>query len=225
MSPLKTVYLSLPPRLRVPVSSLCVHRDRRPDLTVSGAHSPRFVFGFSKVFCFVPVCLSRGKEVTTRPSALARVKSAWEFGGIAESPLAASPHAHRSQEISAAGCGYPKPDGWLSSSRVAAPPSPPFAGVHAAVRGSPSPPFTGVHAAVRGSPRPAVRGRSCRRITTDSSPPAAADPSPVDLVHNMARSAVCMSCCAHRNILISLSCPRRLVWGRRLLLLWQRRPL
>ncbi len=27
MSPLKTVYLSLPPRLRVPVSSSCVHRD------------------------------------------------------------------------------------------------------------------------------------------------------------------------------------------------------
>ncbi len=28
MSPLKTVILSLPPRLRVPVSSSCVHRDR-----------------------------------------------------------------------------------------------------------------------------------------------------------------------------------------------------
>ncbi len=27
MCPLKTVYLSLPPRLRVPVSSSCVHRD------------------------------------------------------------------------------------------------------------------------------------------------------------------------------------------------------
>ncbi len=26
--------------MRVPVSSSCVHRDRRPDLTVSGAHSP-----------------------------------------------------------------------------------------------------------------------------------------------------------------------------------------
>ncbi len=162
LSPLKTVYLSLPPRLRVPVSSSCVHRDRGPDLTVSGAHSPRFVLRFGKFLFCSCVCLSRGKEVATRPSALARVKSAWEFGGIAASgasPLAASPHACRSREISAAGCGYPKPAGWVSSSRVAAPPSLPFAGVHAAVRGSPSPPFAGVHAAVRGSPRP------------DSSPP------------------------------------------------------
>ncbi len=102
MSPLKTVILSLPPRLRVPRWSSCVHRDRRPDPTVSGAHSPRFVFRFSKVFCFVLVCFSRGKEVATRPSALARVKSAWEFGGIAASPLATSPPARRSRGISAA---------------------------------------------------------------------------------------------------------------------------
>ncbi len=87
---------------------------------------------FEKSFVCSCLCLSRGKEVATRPSALARVKSAWEFGGIAASaasPLAPSPHARRSREISAAGCGYPKPAGWLSSSRVAAPPSPPFAGV------------------------------------------------------------------------------------------------
>ncbi len=54
---IKDYYLSLRPRLRVLVPPSCVHRDRRPDLTVSGAHSPRFVFNFSKVFCFVPVCL------------------------------------------------------------------------------------------------------------------------------------------------------------------------
>ncbi len=41
-----------------------------------------------------------------------------------------------------------------------------------------------------------------RRIAADSCPPAAAIPSPVDPVHNTARSAVCMSCRAHRNILI-----------------------
>ncbi len=40
---LKTVNLSLYPRLRVLVPPSCVHRDRRPDATVSGAHSPRFV--------------------------------------------------------------------------------------------------------------------------------------------------------------------------------------
>ncbi len=40
------------------------------------------------------------------------------------SPLAASPHARRSREISATGCGYPKPAGWFSSSRVAASTSP-----------------------------------------------------------------------------------------------------
>ncbi len=39
--------------------------------------------------------------------------------------LAASPHARPSREIFTTGCGYPKPAGWFSSSRVAAPPSPP----------------------------------------------------------------------------------------------------
>ncbi len=55
---IKDYYLSLRPRLRVLVPPSCVHRDRRPDLTVSGAPSPRFVFLFSKVFCFVPVFVS-----------------------------------------------------------------------------------------------------------------------------------------------------------------------
>ncbi len=118
---LKTVILSLRPRQRVPVSSSCVHLDRRPDLNRKRRPFTPFCFPFLKVFCFVPVCLfclSRGKEVVARHSALARVKSAWEFGGIAASPLAASPHARRSREISAADCGYPKPAGWLPSSRV-----------------------------------------------------------------------------------------------------------
>ncbi len=100
------------------------------------------------------------------------------------SPLAASPHARRSREISATGCGYPKPAGWFSSSQVVAPPSPqfagddatvrgsptPFAGDDAAVRGSPSPPFAGDDAAVRGSPRPTVHGRSRCRPASDSKP-------------------------------------------------------
>ncbi len=46
----------------------CVHRDRRPDLTVSGAHSPRFVFRFfSNVFVLVPVCLSRKSPLVISP--------------------------------------------------------------------------------------------------------------------------------------------------------------
>ncbi len=50
---IKYYYLSLRPRLRVPVPPSCVHHDRRPDLTVSGAPSPRFVFVFES-FYFVP---------------------------------------------------------------------------------------------------------------------------------------------------------------------------
>ncbi len=57
---IKYYYLSLCPRLRVPVPPSCVHRDRRPDQTVSGVPSPRFVlFVFSSGY-FVPVfCPSR----------------------------------------------------------------------------------------------------------------------------------------------------------------------
>ncbi len=124
--------------------------------TVSGAPSPRFVFRFWKSLCFVPVCfVSHGKEFATRPSALARVKSAWEFGGIAASVLAASPPARRSREISAAARGYPMP---------AAHPGPPFMGNHAAIRGSPSTPFAGDRAA--GPPLTLAH-----RIATDSSTP------------------------------------------------------
>ncbi len=176
---IKDYYLSLRPSLRVPVSSSSVHRDRRPDLNSKRRPFTSFCFPCLKSLLFWFLCLSVPR-VATRPSALARVKSAWEFGGIAASavsPLAASPHARRSREIFAAGCGYPKPAVWLSNSRVAAPPSSPFAGVHAAVSGSPSPPFAGDHAAVHGSP---VRGRSrrrppmtqARRPAADSSPPA-----------------------------------------------------
>ncbi len=70
---IKDYHLSLRPRLRVLVPPSCVHRDRRPDLTVSGAPSPCIVFRFSKVFCFVLVfCLSLCKEVAARHPALAR---------------------------------------------------------------------------------------------------------------------------------------------------------
>ncbi len=77
----------------------------------------------------------------------------------------------------------------------AAHPGPPFAGDHAA-----GPPLTQPHGS-RPQTRPGV-------------------PCHVPGV------MVFKSCCAHRNILnyLVLSCPWRLVWGRRLLLLWLRRP-
>ncbi len=134
---IKDYHLSLRPRLRVPVSPSCVHHDRRPDLNSKRRPFTSFCFvRFLKSFycSCVFVCLSRGKEVTTRPTALAHCRTAWEFGGIAASaasPLATSPHARRLREISAAGGGSPKPTGGLPSSRVAAPPGTPFAGDHA----------------------------------------------------------------------------------------------
>ncbi len=119
------------------VCHLFVHRDRRPDANSKRRPFTSFCFvRILKSFYFVPVflCLSRGKEVAARNPTIAHCKRAWEFGGItvsAASPLAASPHARRSQEISAAGGGSPKPADGLPSSRVAAPPGAPFAGDHA----------------------------------------------------------------------------------------------
>ncbi len=80
----------------------------------------------------------RSREMTP-PSAAHRARRSREM-----TPPSAAHQARHSREISAAGCGYPKPTDWFSGSRVAAPPSPAFAGVQATVRGS---------------PRPAVRGR------------------------------------------------------------------
>ncbi len=94
---IKDYYLSLSPRLLFLYPPSCVHRDRRPDPTISGAPSPRFVFRFQKSFVLfqsVCLCLSRGKEVTAHNPAIAHCKTAWEFGGIAASaasPLAAMP--------------------------------------------------------------------------------------------------------------------------------------
>ncbi len=66
---IKDYYLSLSPRLRVLVPPSCVHRDRRPDLTVSGAPSPRFVFRFQKSFVLFlcSVCLAARKSPLVIP--------------------------------------------------------------------------------------------------------------------------------------------------------------
>ncbi len=75
---IKDYYLSLRPRLRVPVPPSCVHRDRRPDLNSKRRTFTSFCFfRFLKSFyLFQCVCLSRGKEVTARNPAIAHCKSA-----------------------------------------------------------------------------------------------------------------------------------------------------
>ncbi len=108
---IKDYYLSLYPRQRVPVPPSCVHRDRRPDLNRKRRPFTPLCFPFLKVFYLVPeFCLFVPRHGSRRSlfPPLAHCKSAWEFGGIAASaasPLAASPHARQSREIS--GCLVP----------------------------------------------------------------------------------------------------------------------
>ncbi len=215
---IKDYYLSLYLRLRVPVPPSCVHRDRRPDLTVSGAHSPRFVFVFESFYLFLSfVCLSCGKEVAARHPALACVMTAWEFGGIAASPLAASPHARRSREIT------PPARLWLNARRPASdsmPTGSPLTQARRIAADSSPPDRRWLKPA--GSPL-----TQARRFGADSCPLAAANPSPVDRVHTSRPGVPFLSRFVSTGaVLIShvLSVPRRLVWGRWLLLLWPRRP-
>ncbi len=92
---IKYYHLSLYPRLRVPVPPSCVHRDRRPDQNHKRRPFTPFCFPFLKSFYFFPVfvyvCPAAWKSPLVIP-AIAHCKLAWEFGGIAASPLAASPH-------------------------------------------------------------------------------------------------------------------------------------
>ncbi len=75
--------------------------------------SKHLCFGISAIPTFTSFCLVRFFKFLLVPVfCLSRQAS----------PLAASPHARRSREISATSCGYPKPAGWFSSSRIAAPP-------------------------------------------------------------------------------------------------------
>ncbi len=127
---------------------------------------------------------------------------------------------------------------FCSSSRVAAPPGATFAGDRATglplTQCPPARLWLNAHRIAADSSPPDRRWlmpaglplTQAHRIGADSCPLAAAYPSPVESPHVTARSAVCLFCCAHRNILKNhvLSCPWRLVWGRRLLLLWPWRP-
>ncbi len=110
------------------VSPCCVHRDRRPDQTVSVVPSPRFVlFVFSSVL-FVPVFLSLAASESAR-----REPSCSPFAGV---------------YAAVRGSPIPPFAGVLAAVRGSA--IPPFAGVHAAVPGSTSPQFTGDDATIHG---------------------------------------------------------------------------
>ncbi len=64
---IKDYYLSLCPRLRVPVPPYCVHRDRRPDLNSKWRPFTSFCFRFWK-FYFVPVFVSVPQQGSRRSS-------------------------------------------------------------------------------------------------------------------------------------------------------------
>ncbi len=76
-------------------------------------------FPFFKSVLFCSVCLSVARKSPLVLPSHSPMQDAWEFGGIAAS--AASPLVASS--VRYAGWGYPKPAGWLSGSRVAAPPA------------------------------------------------------------------------------------------------------
>ncbi len=118
------------------VPPCCVHRDRRPDQTLSLVPSTSFCFvRFFK--CFICSCV---------------------LSLAASESLAASPHARRSREFMPPFAALPSRGSREFYAAVRGSPIPPFAGIHAAVRGSAIPPFAGVHAAVRGSTSPPFAG-------------------------------------------------------------------
>ncbi len=115
------------------VSPWCVHRDRRPDQTVSVVPSLRFVlFVFSSVSLY-PVFLSLMLAVR---------------GSLRRRSRLSHPAVR--------GTSCPLFAGVLAAVRGSA--IPPFAGVVTTVRGSAIPPFAGVHTAVRGSSSPQFPG-------------------------------------------------------------------
>ncbi len=201
---IKYYYLSLYPRLRVPVPPSCVHRDRRPDLTVSGAPSPRFVlFVFWKVF--ICSCLSVPWQGSRHSSS--RLSPLQEGVGVRRDCHECRESNGRDALLPADRGRYLPPAVALPSppagSQVAAPPGVPFAGDHAT--GSPltqCPPLAQCPPArlwlnacrIAADSMPAgLPLTQAHRIGADSCPLAAAIPGPVDIVH-MSRPGVPCVC-------------------------------
>ncbi len=140
-----------------------MHRDRRPDLNCKRRPFTWFCFvQFLKVFCLVPACIvPRGMEVTAYPSALARDCIAWEFGGIAASPLALKLAVRR--RLTPPSAAHPSPPfvGRSTPPSAARKSCPPPSAAY------PSPP--GAHVT---SPPPVHPLTQARRPAADSSTPA-----------------------------------------------------
>ncbi len=190
------------PRLRVPVPPSCVHRDRRPDLTVSGAHSPRFVFLFFKSLLFCAYVLSVSRQGSCRSSSRSSPrKMRGSSAGPPRVPRVLWSRALFGPPAGAlpsppAGClvtGLPLPQ--ARRSREITPPD-------RADSMPAGPPLTQCPPDCRWLMPAGLPLTQAHRIGADSCPLAAAYPSPVESPHVTARSAVCLFCCAHRNILI-----------------------
>ncbi len=163
MSSLKTIILKLILVCVFLVSPCCVHRDRRPDPTVSVVPSPRFVlFVFSSVL-FVPVfCPSRQA-----------------------SPLAASPHARRSREFTPPFAALPSRGLREFTPPVAALPSrgsrdfmPPFAAQPSRRSRELTPPFAAQRSRRSQEFTPPFADQPAHRSQEMTTPPSTANPCP-----------------------------------------------
>ncbi len=156
----------------------CVHRDRRPDLTVSGAPSPRFVLFVFSCFYLFQCFVSRSKRVRRLRALMPADR------GRSPPPAVAIPGPPAGSLVP----GLPLPQ--ARHLRVFKPPS----AAHRARRSREMTPPSAAHRARRSREMtpPARRWLNARWIAADSSPPAATNPSPVDPVHTSRPGEPCM---------------------------------
>ncbi len=160
MSSLKTIILSYILVCVFLVPPCCVHRDRRPDPTVSVVPSPRFVlFVFSSLlFCSCVLSLAASESARRSPSCPRRSR---EF----TPPFAALP-SRSSRE-------FTRVHAAVRGSAI-----PPFAGVHAAARGSAIPPFAAQPSRRSREFTPPFADQPAHRSQEMTPPPSTANPSP-----------------------------------------------
>ncbi len=189
MSSLKTIILKYLLVCVFLISSCCVHRDRRPDQSVSVVPSPRFVlFVFSSLW-FIPVfCPSRQA-----------------------SPLAASPHARHSREFTPPFVALPSRGSREFSPPFAAQPSrcsreftPPFAAQPSRRSREFSPPFAAQPSRRSRELMPPFAAQPSRR-SREISPPSVGKANPPSAAPSSSRGrptrrrsggpVLCMSLC------------------------------